>query len=263
MLIRVDRCPWRGGEWGSDPTKSHFGGGFGGIFGGGGFTIFETTSTSTSITTDKNSLTMLGETYYFEQETVAITTTTITIGVGWGGYGAGSGGGGGNLVPFTPSQKKTLLAKNPCQGLSPADLDYSVKRYYGSPPNFVEETAEAHIIRRHGSGPLLGHLPANAVSSTSYYISSPNTSGKQMFDNYIKMLNNATFNRPTEVYQLSNKDYLFIKDFPPIMVLPFPLGQAPRQFIGWDRATQGNTSKNNLIIKNDCKTVQTSYPGTF
>jgi hypothetical protein len=144
--------------------------------------------------------------------------------------------------------------------MSPAVLDYSVKRWYGVGHNAVEETAEQHIIRRHGSGPqLLGNFPPGTLSSVSFYISDPPTSGQKMFDDYIKYLNNATFNRPTTVFQLSNGDYQFVKDFPPIKVLPFAPG-SPR-YIGWDRTSRSNTSRNNLIIKSDCKTVQTSYPG--
>jgi methionine-rich copper-binding protein CopC len=172
--------------------------------------------------------------------------------------GIGGSGGGGNLFPLTPVQ--TPLANNPCQHMSPAVLDYSVKRWYGVGHNAVEETAEQHIIRRHGSGPqLLGNFPPGTLSSVSFYISDPPTSGQKMFDDYIKYLNNATFNRPTTVFQLSNGDYQFVKDFPPIKVLPFAPG-SPR-YIGWDRTSRSNTSRNNLIIKSDCKTVQTSYPG--
>jgi hypothetical protein len=156
----------------------------------------------------------------------------------------------------------TPMPNNPCQHVNPADLDYSQKRQYGGKKG-VTETAEEHIIRRHGSGPISTLKPGEqgpVVSATSYYISSPPTSGKQMFDDYIKYLNNATFNRPTEVRKLANGDYLFVKDFPPIKVLPFV--PATARYIGWDRATFDRTSRNNLIVGSDCKAVQTSYPGT-
>jgi RHS repeat-associated protein len=175
----------------------------------------------------------------------------------------GGGGGGGGEVGEKGGEQATNRTDNPCAGASSDNLDYSVRRSYGAGHGTFIETAEQHIMRRHGSGPLFS--VASEGPSTSYYITSPPVTGSAMFE-HIKALNAETFTHPTEVRTLGGnhgavRGYVFIKKFPPIKTLPI-FSSPTRRFIGYDRETQENTEMNNLFISADCKTVNTSFPGT-
>ncbi|MGH9751256.1 MAG: hypothetical protein ACREA2_00590, partial [Blastocatellia bacterium] len=163
-------------------------------------------------------------------------------------------------TPYSTPHPPGPLRDNPCKNASATNLDYSVTRQYGKGSKAVTENAEQHIMRRHGSGPNVVGPTGPQLNDVSYYITSPPVTGKDMFA-HIKALNVATFNRPTQVIKQANGDYHFIKDFPPITVLPLPFSPT-RSFIGFDRTTNGYTERNNLFVSSDCKTVQTSYPGT-
>jgi len=180
-----------------------------------------------------------------------------------GGHSEGfTGAGGGEFAPdycngwlLVVNDRKVgciedinSVARAICDGSSAQDLDYSV-------PNSEGETGEEHIIRRH----ILG----DPLTSSQYYFSGPPLSIAEKFQ-AVQVYNVFTFNSKKNTATIDTRTgnivmTQFIEPGVPIYSPFGPVVADPN--VGWDRNTQSRTNFNTLVVRGDCKTVATSYPG--
>jgi hypothetical protein len=168
-----------------------------------------------------------------------------------------------NIVPpdhLHPHQVKNALPserlKGPCARIRRGDLDFGSRRQYGGKKGPLESGGE-HIMRRHIN-------PANAQTAGQYTVNL--SSGVQGAFRAVKYLDQVTFMTPDAIqYQRLGDGKLvgiaFIKTFNPSVAKSVG---STNGGIGTLRLNDGGgvTLTNILMLRPDCKTVDTSYPGT-
>lgn len=154
----------------------------------------------------------------------------------------------GNIPP-TPSTPPPPPTDDPCAGKK-GFLDYDSKN-----PN-TNETGREHITKRHIN-------PGMWKEKSKYRSSLIPTS--RIF-NKVTLINQATFRGATG-YPTNNDTVTYIYAVPEITVPGFPVSFSYQEAIGKVGIKPKSpynklwTNTNTLVIKNDCVTVVTSFPG--
>lgn len=149
---------------------------------------------------------------------------------------------------------------NPCAGIKPNQLNYSSA-------NGQQHIEERHMVwmNQPGSPIPMDTLPNGQFRAASQYLFDNPGTAAQNFD-LVKQINATTFTSTTPVSSRGNLVFTFA--LPP-QTPTSPLGYPPvRKYIGEEGQPSSYrlvrfqpTNLNTLVLKPDCKTVVTSYPG--
>jgi YD repeat-containing protein len=167
----------------------------------------------------------------------------------WLGDGREFNNGSGRFV--LASQTSIPILPDPCAGKK-GGLNYDSPRR--RPDQYGQTTARGHIT--------YGHIRRDVATDKSKYVASSIISDERKF-NIVTGLNQATF-RLANGYR-DGGSIVYIYAVPEVdmnhTVLPMPFNTKMQPLVGIDSKSGKATNVNTLVIKSDCSTVITSYPG--